>query len=98
MSGPDTPFARLADPAGRKVLSDVNLAAPLGLLDLLRGIQHLLYGDGYTIKGVQKLLSATRGNLSVRLEGGAPPAKGGKKKEEPAEDVASFTSITVSTN
>lgn len=25
-------------------------------LDLLRGIQHLLYGDGYTIKGVQKLL------------------------------------------
>jgi DNA-binding transcriptional MerR regulator len=25
-------------------------------MDLLRGIQHLLYGDGYTIKGVQKLL------------------------------------------
>ena len=25
-------------------------------VDLLRGIQHLLYGDGYTIKGVQKLL------------------------------------------
>lgn len=25
-------------------------------VDLLRGIQNLLYGDGYTIKGVQKLL------------------------------------------
>ena len=25
-------------------------------VDLIRGIQHLLYGDGYTIKGVQKLL------------------------------------------
>lgn len=25
-------------------------------LDLLRGIRHLLYSDGYTIKGVQKLL------------------------------------------
>ncbi|MFO1236457.1 MAG: MerR family transcriptional regulator [Alphaproteobacteria bacterium] len=25
-------------------------------VDLLRGIQHLLHGDGYTIKGVQKLL------------------------------------------
>ncbi|MCC6920380.1 MAG: MerR family transcriptional regulator [Alphaproteobacteria bacterium] len=25
-------------------------------VDLLRGIQHLLYGDGYTIRGVQKLL------------------------------------------
>ena len=25
-------------------------------VDLLRGIQHLLYSDGYTIKGVQRLL------------------------------------------
>jgi DNA-binding transcriptional MerR regulator len=25
-------------------------------IDLLRGIRHLLYGDGYTIKGVQKLI------------------------------------------
>src|SRR5215204_4282623 len=25
-------------------------------MDLLRGIRHLLYGEGYTIKGVQRLL------------------------------------------
>ena len=25
-------------------------------VDLLRGVRHLLYGEGYTIKGVQKLL------------------------------------------
>src|SRR5262245_66375510 len=25
-------------------------------LDLLRGIRHLLYGEGYTIRGVQRLL------------------------------------------
>ncbi len=25
-------------------------------VDLLRGIRHLLYGDGYTIRGVQKIL------------------------------------------
>ena len=27
-------------------------------IDLLRGIRHLLYGEGYTIKGVQKILRA----------------------------------------
>lgn len=41
-------------------------------LELLKGIHHLLYQEGYTIKGVQKLLSSTRGNLSSRLGGGAP--------------------------
>ncbi len=33
-------------------------------VELLKNIHHLLYSEGYTIKGVQKLLSATRGNLS----------------------------------
>jgi DNA-binding transcriptional MerR regulator len=27
-------------------------------IDLLRGIRHLLYGEGYTIKGVQRILKA----------------------------------------
>ena len=27
---------------------------------LLKGIRHLLYGEGYTIKGVQRILAATR--------------------------------------
>jgi len=36
-------------------------------VELLKNIHHLLYQEGYTIKGVQKLLSATRGNLSARM-------------------------------
>lgn len=36
-------------------------------VELLKNIHHLLYSEGYTIKGVQKLLSATRGNLTARL-------------------------------
>lgn len=44
-------------------------------VELLKNIHHLLYSEGYTIKGVQKLLSATRGNLSQRVqEGVAAPA------------------------
>jgi DNA-binding transcriptional MerR regulator len=43
-------------------------------VDLLRGIRHLLYGDGYTIRGVQRILreqgvrtvqSVGQGNLSL---------------------------------
>jgi DNA-binding transcriptional MerR regulator len=41
-------------------------------VELLKNIHHLLYSEGYTIKGVQKLLSATRGNLSARVEAAAP--------------------------
>ncbi len=36
-------------------------------VDLLKSIHHLLYQEGYTIKGVQKLLTATRGNLNARM-------------------------------
>ncbi len=37
-------------------------------VDLLRQIRQLLYGDGYTIKGVQKLLREGRGKLPVQNE------------------------------
>lgn len=43
-------------------------------VELLKNIHHLLYQEGYTIKGVQKLLSSTRGNLSVRTKGVAKEA------------------------
>ena len=36
-------------------------------VELLKNIHHLLYQEGYTIKGVQKLLSVTRGNLAARV-------------------------------
>lgn len=39
-------------------------------IDLLKGIQHLLYNEGYTIKGVQKLLQKTRGNLASVINAG----------------------------
>lgn len=38
---------------------------------LLKNIYHLLYQEGYTIKGVQKLLNSTRGNLSARVSEGS---------------------------
>lgn len=47
-------------------------------IELLKNIHHLLYGEGYTIKGVQKLLTSTRGNLSARVEGAAPAAQPAK--------------------
>lgn len=43
-------------------------------IDLLRGIRELLYGDGYTIKGVQKLLKESGGRLPVRLDSLPEPA------------------------
>lgn len=57
-------------------------------VELLKNIHTLLYNEGYTIKGVQKLLHSTRGNLNgrvakaeVAIEDVAPKASG-KKKEE----------------
>ena len=41
---------------------------------LLKNIYHLLYQEGYTIKGVQKLLQTTRGNLTARVAEKAPAA------------------------
>ena len=34
-------------------------------LDLLRGIRHLLYGEGYTIRGVQRLLRGQAADAST---------------------------------
>lgn len=40
-------------------------------VELLKNIYHLLYNEGYTIKGVQKLLHSTRGNLNPRVAASA---------------------------
>jgi DNA-binding transcriptional MerR regulator len=51
-------------------------------VDLLKGIRHLLYGEGYTIRGVQKILKAEgvrfvqaigRGEQSVASQAGDVP-------------------------
>src|SRR5713101_7792892 len=51
-------------------------------LDLLRGIRHLLYGEGYTIRGVQRLLreQGVRFVQNVWQPGAPQPTR------QPAED------------
>jgi DNA-binding transcriptional MerR regulator len=56
-------------------------------LDLLRGIRHLLYSEGYTIRGVQRLLreQGLRFVQSVWQEGAPQPPHLPADDEEPAE-------------
>jgi DNA-binding transcriptional MerR regulator len=51
-------------------------------VDLLRGICRLLYGDGYTIKGVQKILREN-GVRFVIAAGQRPATKGARPRIEP---------------
>lgn len=51
-------------------------------IDLLKGIRHLLYDHGYTIKGVQKLLKQNGSKFAVAIGSGESTA---------AEALASFT-------
>src|SRR5918998_5987288 len=64
-------------------------------IDLLRGIRHLLYGEGYTIKGVQRILKAEGLRFVQSIGRGdekapAHPAGGGdgSDEEDEAADVA----------
>ncbi len=60
-------------------------------VDLLRGIRHLLYGEGYTIRGVQRILRE-QGAKFVQLvwqEGAPQPPHGAREDEEFAEEAAS---------
>lgn len=57
-------------------------------VDLLRGIRHLLYGEGYTIRGVQKLLRENGASFAVDIgRTGAVPA--GEIEIAPATQVGS---------
>ncbi len=53
---------------------------------LLRRIKSLLYDDGYTIKGVQRLLRG--GNVKAALAAGAPQAAGGARSQGPLSPAA----------
>lgn len=67
-------------------------------VDLLRGIQHLLYGDGYTIKGVQKLLRENGVKHVVaagRREPQAAKAKAPKPAPEPVVIAPSIVAESV---
>jgi len=57
-------------------------------LDLLRGIRHLLYGEGYTIRGVQRILR-DQGIKFVQVvwqEGAAQPPHGAAEAGDLVED------------
>ena len=53
-------------------------------VDLLRGIRHLLYGEGYTIRGVQRILRAHGSKFveAVWREGAPQPPHGSYEDEE----------------
>jgi DNA-binding transcriptional MerR regulator len=57
-------------------------------VDLLRGIRHLLYGEGYTIRGVQRILREHGGAFvqNVWRVGAEPPPP---PLEEDAQDASS---------
>jgi DNA-binding transcriptional MerR regulator len=57
-------------------------------VELLRGIRHLLYGEGYTIRGVQRILREQGGKfVQVVWQEGAPqPPHGASEDEEFIEE------------
>ncbi len=57
-------------------------------VNLLRGIRHLLYGEGYTIRGVQRILreQGARFVAAVWQEGAAQPPHGASEDEDFAEE------------
>lgn len=64
-------------------------------VDLLRGIRHLLYGEGYTIRGVQRILREQGAKfVEVVWQEGAPqPPHGAREDEEFAEEAASAAEL-----
>ncbi|MBV9558412.1 MAG: MerR family transcriptional regulator [Pseudolabrys sp.] len=55
-----------------------------GDVDLLRGIRHLLYGEGYTIRGVQRILREQGSNFveAVWREGAPQPPHGARDDDD----------------
>jgi DNA-binding transcriptional MerR regulator len=60
-------------------------------VELLKGIRHLLYREGYTIKGVQRILKeqGVKAVQAVGREGGLVPGLGPASPEDAFEDFAS---------
>jgi DNA-binding transcriptional MerR regulator len=59
-------------------------------VDLLRGIRHLLYGEGYTIRGVQRILKeqGPRSVIGAVRNGFRPEPEDDVADEEPEEEIA----------
>ena len=63
-------------------------------VDLLRGVRHLLYGEGYTIRGVQRILRDMGAGFvqNVWRAGATPPPLPPPQAEEDSEEFAEQTS------
>lgn len=61
-------------------------------IELLRAIRHLLYGEGYTIKGVQRLLkeNGQKAVIALALSGGTRPLAGAGARDYLASDEVVF--------
>jgi DNA-binding transcriptional MerR regulator len=66
-------------------------------IDLLRGIRHLLYGEGYTIRGVQRILREQGAKfVEVVWQEGAPqPPHGVVEEEEESVEQAETAEVFV---
>lgn len=64
-------------------------------IDLLRGIRHLLYGEGYTIRGVQRILRehGIKFVQAVWEEGALRPPHGATEAEDFVEEAESATEM-----
>ncbi len=62
-------------------------------VELLRGIRHLLYGEGYTIRGAQRILreQGVKFVQAVWQEGAAQPPHGGSDDEDFVEEIDTAT-------
>ena len=60
-------------------------------VDLLRGIRHLLYGEGYTIRGVQRILKEQGPRFVIAGMRGAAP---GRMRAAPEDDFAADEEIS----
>jgi DNA-binding transcriptional MerR regulator len=65
-------------------------------IELLRGIRHLLYGEGYTIRGVQRILreQGVKFVQAVWLEGAPQPPHGASEDDEFADETVATADDT----
>jgi DNA-binding transcriptional MerR regulator len=57
-------------------------------VELLKGIRHLLYSEGYTIKGVQRILKEHGPKAVQAFAGGLPPQGAAESTAAPDQDFA----------
>jgi DNA-binding transcriptional MerR regulator len=65
-------------------------------IELLKAIRHLLYGEGYTIRGVQRLLKEQGQKAVIQLAVDGPPAPvAASPNRGPAPSLASIESVMI---